>query len=76
MDIREFSAWGQNCNGLASLSTGIETFLVAFSLCYYTENWAELGRTFVECIPLVCFLRWSVAKVIFYLIDILLKLSF
>lgn len=66
MDTREFSAWGQHCNGLASLSTGIETFLVAFSLCYCIENWVELGRTFLECIPLICFLRWSAAKVIFY----------
>lgn len=67
MDTREFSAWGQHyCNGLASLSRGIETFLVAFSLCYCIENWVELGRTFLECIPLICFLRWSAAKVIFY----------
>ena len=66
MDTREFSAWGQNSIGLASLSTGTETFLVAFSLCYCIENWVELGRTFLECIPLICFLRWSAAKVIFY----------
>ena len=66
MDTREFSAWGQHCNVLASLSTGIETFLVAFSLCSCIENWVELGRTFLECIPLICFLRWSAAKVIFY----------
>ena len=66
MDTREFNAWGQHCNGLASLSRGIETFLVAFSLCFCIENWVELGRTFLECIPLICFLRWSAAKVIFY----------